>query len=225
MPVRGGEDVDEELLSIIRQGIAANDRPRMWATPILRQACLDSQGGRRPAWLDDPLLHETYPDGQNEEVAAEFARLTPEQIKDARRTLESDGRNAMRLRAAGIRVVLGTDTGQLRHGIGYFAYLELECLVTIGMTGNRRCDARLRRHRPPEFWNGRGRQERGFHRPRRESTRGHRQHAKNRPRLYCGVRKSIEPACGRSVPCPLPARMLLFLPAIPIIQLLLLRAS
>jgi imidazolonepropionase-like amidohydrolase len=31
-------------------------------------------------------------------------------------------------------VVLGTDTGQIRHRIGYFAHLELESLVAIGMT-------------------------------------------------------------------------------------------
>ena len=60
--------------------------------------------------------------------------MTPAQVEEARRTLARDGRNAMRLREAGIRVVLGTDTGQIRHRIGYFAHLELEALVAIGMT-------------------------------------------------------------------------------------------
>ena len=134
VPVRGGEGVDEELVAIVRQRVAAQDRPRMWMTPVLRQACLDAEGGQRPDWVDDPLLNETYPREQNEDIAAEFARLTPEQVKNARATLANDGRNAMRLRAAGVRVVLGTDTGQLRHRIGYFAHLEIECLVAIGMT-------------------------------------------------------------------------------------------
>ena len=33
-----------------------------------------------------------------------------------------------------MRVVLGTDTGQIRHRIAYFAHLKLETLVAIGMT-------------------------------------------------------------------------------------------
>ena len=40
----------------------------------------------------------------------------------------------MRLREVGIRVVLGTDTGQIRHRIAYFAHLELESLVAAGMS-------------------------------------------------------------------------------------------
>lgn len=135
VPVRGGDVVDDELVAIVRERIARNDRPNMWMTPGLRPAWMNSQGGGRPAWLDDPLLQETYPSRQNEEhLADELARMTPDQVDGARRSLERDGRNTMRLRAAGVRVVLGTDTGQIRHRIGYFAHLELESLVAIGMT-------------------------------------------------------------------------------------------
>jgi len=132
-PVRR-EAVDEELLAIVRQQAAGKLRTKMWMTPVLRTAWLTSQGGRRPAWLDDPLLRETYPLQQNEELAMEMAAVTPDQAATARRTFENDARNTMLLRAAGIRVVLGTDTGQLRHRIGYFAHLELESLVAIGMS-------------------------------------------------------------------------------------------
>ncbi|OFW01277.1 MAG: hypothetical protein A3I61_15375 [Acidobacteria bacterium RIFCSPLOWO2_02_FULL_68_18] len=135
VPVRGGDEVDDEILAMVRARVAENDRPRMWMTPGLRPAWMNAQGGGRPAWLDDPLLGETYPPQQNQEqLADELARLTPAQVEEARRALERDGRNAMRLRAAGIRVVVGTDTGQIRHRIGYFAHLELESLVAIGMT-------------------------------------------------------------------------------------------
>ena len=40
----------------------------------------------------------------------------------------------MRLRAAGIRVVGGTDTGQSRFLIGYFNHLDLESMVAAGLT-------------------------------------------------------------------------------------------
>ncbi len=135
-PVRGGDEVDDELLAIVRARIAKNDRPNMWMTPGLRPTWMNAQGGStRPAWLDDPLLNETYSPAHNQQhLADDLARLTPEQVGSARRSLERDGRNTMKLRAAGMRVVLGTDTGQIRHRIAYFAHLELESLVAIGMT-------------------------------------------------------------------------------------------
>jgi imidazolonepropionase-like amidohydrolase len=148
VPVRGGDVVDDEILALVKARVATNHRPTaagspprtparrgaMWMTTGLRAAWANTQGAK-PAWLDDPLLHDTYPRQQNEEhLAGELARLTPAEVENARRTLERDGRNAMRLREAGIRIVLGTDTGQIRHRIGYFAHLELEALVAIGMT-------------------------------------------------------------------------------------------
>jgi len=135
VPVRGGDEVDEEILAMVRARVAGNNRPRMWMTTGLRPAWMNTHGGTRPAWLDDPLLTETYPPQHNQEhLADELARLTPAQVEEARRTLARDGRNAMRLREAGIRIVLGTDTGQIRHRIGYFAHLDLEALVAIGLS-------------------------------------------------------------------------------------------
>ena len=40
----------------------------------------------------------------------------------------------MRLRAAGMRIVSGTDTGQTRFWIGYFSHLDMESMVAIGLT-------------------------------------------------------------------------------------------
>jgi len=40
----------------------------------------------------------------------------------------------MALRAAGMKVVMGTDTGQSRHLIGFFSHTVLESYVAIGMT-------------------------------------------------------------------------------------------
>jgi imidazolonepropionase-like amidohydrolase len=50
------------------------------------------------------------------------------------RDFELLGKNAMALRAAGMRIVSGTDTGQVQFLIGYFNLLDLESMVAIGMT-------------------------------------------------------------------------------------------
>ena len=60
--------------------------------------------------------------------------MTPEAFEDVRQEFAHDGRNAMELRAAGIRVILGTDTGQTRFWIGYYAHMGLESFVAFGMT-------------------------------------------------------------------------------------------
>jgi imidazolonepropionase-like amidohydrolase len=60
--------------------------------------------------------------------------MSPETLARVRQSFENDGRNAMRMRAAGMRVVGGTDTGQSRFLIGYFNHLDLESMVAIGMT-------------------------------------------------------------------------------------------
>jgi len=104
-------------------------------TPALITAWMNTQGGQRPAWLDDPLLRDTYSPQQIEEYwGSPLMRMTPKDVAEARKSFESDGRNAMKLRAAGMRVVTGSDTGQTRFWIGYFNHLDLESLVAMGMT-------------------------------------------------------------------------------------------
>jgi imidazolonepropionase-like amidohydrolase len=96
---------------------------------------MNTQGGGRPAWLDDPLLKATFSPQQIEEYWGEpLRKMTPEQVARAKRNFESDATSAMRLRAAGIRVVEGTDTGQSRFLIGFFNHLDLESMVAMGMT-------------------------------------------------------------------------------------------
>src|ERR1700730_7652942 len=67
VPVRGGEAVDDELIAIVKERIAKKDRPNIWMTPALMTAWMETQGAERPAWLDDPLLRETYSPDQIEE--------------------------------------------------------------------------------------------------------------------------------------------------------------
>jgi imidazolonepropionase-like amidohydrolase len=135
VPVRQGEVADDELVALVKDRVARNDRPMMWMTPSMITSFINTQGGGRPAFLDDPLLRATYSPQQIEEYWGEpLKKMTPEQVARAKRNFASDSRSAMRLRAAGIRVVEGTDTGQTRFLIGYFNHLDLESMVAMGLT-------------------------------------------------------------------------------------------
>jgi imidazolonepropionase-like amidohydrolase len=138
VPVRGGEAVDEETIAIVKDRIARNDHPKMWITPALHSAWMNvslnnTPAGQRPAWLDDPLLKETYSAAAIEQHWGEQHRQNIINRFIARE-FELEGRNAMALRAAGMRIVMGTDTGQTRHLIGYFTHMALESFVAMGMT-------------------------------------------------------------------------------------------
>jgi imidazolonepropionase-like amidohydrolase len=135
VPVRDGDVVDDEIVGIVKDRIARNDRPAMWITLSLITEWANTAGGTRPAWLDDPLLRATYSPEQIEKYWGDpLKKMSPETLARVRKNFENDGRNAMRLRAAGMRVVDGTDTGQSRFLIGYFNHLDLESMVAIGMT-------------------------------------------------------------------------------------------
>jgi imidazolonepropionase-like amidohydrolase len=135
VPVREGEVADDELVALVKDRIVRNDRPDMWMTLSLITAWMNTKGGGRPAFLDDPLLRASYAPGQIEKYWGEPLReMTPERLARAKAQFSSDAKSAMRLRAAGIRVVGGTDTGQSRFLIGYFNHLDLESMVAAGLT-------------------------------------------------------------------------------------------
>jgi imidazolonepropionase-like amidohydrolase len=135
VPVRGGEVPDDEMIAIVKERIAKNDRPVIWMTPALITAWMDTQGGTRPAWLDDPLLRDLYSSTQIEENWGDpLKKMTPEAVKRAREDFAEQGRTVMKFRAVGVRIVMGTDTGQTRFWIGYFNQLDLESMVAFGMT-------------------------------------------------------------------------------------------
>ena len=123
-PVRGGDFVDDDVIRIVKDRIARNFHPSMWVTPGLQSAWMNSQGAT-PAWLDDPLLKATYSAAQIKEYWGDpLAKLTPEAAARAKKALADDGGNMMKLRAAGMKVVMGTDTGQTRFFIGYYTRMD-----------------------------------------------------------------------------------------------------
>src|SRR5262249_24709059 len=54
-------------------------------------------------------------------------------VARAKQSFARDARSALALRAAGMKIVAGTDTGQTRHFMGYFNQLDLESQVAMGL--------------------------------------------------------------------------------------------
>jgi imidazolonepropionase-like amidohydrolase len=130
LPVRNGEVPDEELLGIIKDRIARKDRPNMWFNPGAGWTA-----SSREAW-DDLLLRETISPEQIQEYWGDYLeKLTPQSVQRARQNLRQMGAtNALKLRAAGMKIVLGSDTGQTRFFIGWMGQLEFENWVHMGLT-------------------------------------------------------------------------------------------
>jgi imidazolonepropionase-like amidohydrolase len=130
LPVRGGELPDDELLAIIRERAATGNHPNMWFHPNVGSGAFT-----REDW-NDPLLRDMIPEQQIQEHWGEqLARITPESVARARENLQQLGAaNALRLRDAGMKIVLGSDTGQARFFIGWMGQLEFENWVWMGLT-------------------------------------------------------------------------------------------
>lgn len=130
LPVRNGELPDAEFIAMIKERIAKNDRPHMWFHPNIGTGAIG-----REAW-DDPLLRETIsPEQIKEHWGEAMAAMTPEATERARRNLKELGQNnVLKLRDAGMKIVLGSDTGQTRFFIGWMGQLEFESWVWMGLT-------------------------------------------------------------------------------------------
>jgi imidazolonepropionase-like amidohydrolase len=130
LPVRGGEVPDAELLAIIRDRIAKRDRPNLWFHPNVGTAF-----ATREDW-NDPLLRETVAPQQIQQLWGEqLAGITPESVSRGRENLKQLGAtNVLKLRDAGMKIVLGSDTGQSRFFIGWMGQLEFESWVYLGLT-------------------------------------------------------------------------------------------
>jgi imidazolonepropionase-like amidohydrolase len=81
------------------------------------------------------MLRALYSSDQIEEYwGRPLAKRTPQEVERSRKEFALQASNAMKLRAAGMRIVSGTDTGQTRFFIGYSNQMDLESMVAMGMT-------------------------------------------------------------------------------------------
>src|SRR6185436_6466938 len=94
------KEVDDEFLQLLRQ------HPGVFVTPNLGITSRAMEAGR-PAWLDDPLLHETIPPSEIKRLEGQFSNRRPEQLATTRASWDLHVRNLAKMRAAGARIVLG----------------------------------------------------------------------------------------------------------------------
>ncbi len=197
VPVRGGEVADDELVALVRDRIARNDWPDMWMTLSLITAWMNTHGGGRPAFLDDPLLRAAYSPAQIEKYWGEPLRtMTPERIARASAQFLSDARSAMLLRRRRHprrrrhryrpepipdRLLQPSRSG--KHGGGR----------DDPGRGDHGRDPRRRRHREIQHRPRRCRTQRRFHRARCQSSGRHREHAPDRQGFPARAGSS---ACG-----------------------------
>lgn len=122
------KDVDDELLAMLKRRPAVFFAETLWGE---RTAIY--QG--RPAWIDEPILRETFSSEEIRRLADSFAPAvsgSAPQRESAQRLL----RNVARLNTAGVKLGLGTDTGGVTGGqyFGLASHVELELLVKAGLT-------------------------------------------------------------------------------------------
>ncbi len=122
------KDVDEEFLQLLKQ------HPGVFVTPNLGVTGRALESGR-PAWLDDPLLHETIPPNEIKRLENQFSNRKPEVLANTRKSWDLQVRNLQKMREAGARVVLGSDSaGDPGRTMGWHAIWEVDALAKAGMT-------------------------------------------------------------------------------------------
>jgi imidazolonepropionase-like amidohydrolase len=122
------KDIDDEFMQLLKQ------HPGVFFTPNLGVTSRALEPGR-PAWLDDPLLHETIPPAQIQRLVNQFSNRKPEALANTQKSWDLQVRNLTKLRTAGVRIVFGSDSaGDPSRTIGWHAIWEVESLARAGMT-------------------------------------------------------------------------------------------
>src|SRR5437867_3107787 len=117
-------DIDDEMIALVKARPNVFFQQTLWGERL-------SFYTARPAWLDEPILRDTF---SPEEIRLLGESFTMVESPVARQAGETNLRNIRKLKAAGARIVLGTDTGGVSGGqyFGLGSHLELELLVTRG---------------------------------------------------------------------------------------------
>jgi imidazolonepropionase-like amidohydrolase len=125
-------DIDDELLGLLKARPNVFFEQTLWGE---RRAFYAA----RPAWLDEPLLRETFSAREIELLGEELAGnpANPEAAQRARAMGQVNLRNTARLNAAGVSLAVGTDSGGVTGGqyFGLGTHIEMELQVTrAGLT-------------------------------------------------------------------------------------------
>ena len=105
----------------------------MWFNPTVGNNAVVG----RDAW-NDPLLRDTVPPGEiNKYFGEQLEKMTPEVTARARQQVKDTAAGTFfPVRDAGMKIVMGTDTGQSQFFIGWRSQLEFETWVWMGMTSS-----------------------------------------------------------------------------------------
>ncbi len=122
------KEIDDEFIQLLKQ------HPGVFFTPNLGVTSRAIEPGR-PAWLDDPLLHETIPPREIMRLENQFSNRKPDALANTRASWDLQVRNLTKLRAAGVRIVFGSDSaGDPARTMGWHAIWELDAMAKAGMT-------------------------------------------------------------------------------------------
>jgi imidazolonepropionase-like amidohydrolase len=120
---------DDELIALVKQKPNVFFMLTLWAE---RRGIF----GRTPAWLNEPLLRETFSPEEVKQLADSFANTSAEELERARAIVELEKATLAKLRAANARIVVGTDSGGVSGAqyFGWAAQIEMESMVALGLT-------------------------------------------------------------------------------------------
>jgi imidazolonepropionase-like amidohydrolase len=122
--------IDDEFIKLAKEH-------NIWITPNLggiNRASLIRPTGT-PAWFDDPLVRETVPPVMLNARTAMYEKRRTGGAPAAGGAQVFDLANTRKLHAAGVRLVLGSDTaGDSNRWIGMMTLVELENMVAAGFT-------------------------------------------------------------------------------------------
>jgi imidazolonepropionase-like amidohydrolase len=122
------KEIDDEFLQLLKE------RRGVFFTPNLGITSRSMETGR-PAWLDDPLLHETIPPNEIKRLENQFSNRRPEALANTRKSWDLQVRNLTKLRSIGARIVFGSDSaGDPSRTLGWHAIWELDALAKAGMS-------------------------------------------------------------------------------------------
>jgi imidazolonepropionase-like amidohydrolase len=117
-------DVDDEMIALLKARPNVFFEQTLWGERLSLYIA-------KPAWLDEPIVRDTF---SAEEIRLLGESFTQSQSAETRQAGETNLRNIRKLKAAGARLVLGTDTGGVSGGqyFGLGSQIELELLVIRG---------------------------------------------------------------------------------------------
>ena len=121
---------DGEMSSELVAAIARRD---VFVMPNLG---VSERSGRSepPAWLDDPLLHDSVMQDVIARAKDSYTKRSADAAAQAAATYAEMERSLANLNDAGVRLVLGADTGVTDQFFGYIELRELGLMVAGGLT-------------------------------------------------------------------------------------------